>query len=318
MDAVAGTPVRAARRDARPPLVDSAARPRPRGPPRRRERRRHRGGHRPRPVHRQPEHREDGRAIAEAALARGARVTIVAGRVEVPLPAAAAVVHAESTAAMRDAVLDAVIDNPADVLVMAAAVADFRPASAAATKLTRGEGMTLELEPTEDILAEVGARARELRPAAGHRRVRGGDGLARPGARQAPPEGRGPARRERRQRARLGVRHRHQPGRDPRCRRVARRAATALEARGRGPPAGPGRRAVGRTARVARTLARHHGRPHERPDRDRPPPVGPRHREALRRRHAHRHDHRLRLPDGRARGRGGHPADPRRRHRWRR
>jgi phosphopantothenoylcysteine decarboxylase/phosphopantothenate--cysteine ligase len=105
-----------------------------------------------------------GVAIAEAALARGARVTIVAGRVEVPLPGAAHVVHAESTAAMRDAVVDAVIDHPADVLVMAAAVADFRPRAAAATKLTRGEGMTLELEPTEDILAEVGARARALSP----------------------------------------------------------------------------------------------------------------------------------------------------------
>ncbi|HEU0245233.1 MAG TPA: bifunctional phosphopantothenoylcysteine decarboxylase/phosphopantothenate--cysteine ligase CoaBC [Candidatus Limnocylindrales bacterium] len=105
-----------------------------------------------------------GVAIAEAALARGAGVTIVAARVEVPLPAAATVVRAESTAAMRAAVLDAVIDHPADALVMAAAVADFRPAAAAVTKLTRGEGMTLELEPTEDILAEVGARARDLAP----------------------------------------------------------------------------------------------------------------------------------------------------------
>lgn len=105
-----------------------------------------------------------GVAIAEAALARGARVTIVAGRVEVPLPHAAAVVRAESTAQMRAAVIDAVIDQQADVLVMAAAVADFRPRTAADTKLTRGEGLTLELEPTEDILAEVGLRARELTP----------------------------------------------------------------------------------------------------------------------------------------------------------
>jgi phosphopantothenoylcysteine decarboxylase/phosphopantothenate--cysteine ligase len=105
-----------------------------------------------------------GVAIAEAALDRGARVTIVAGRVEVPLPAEAAVVPAESTAAMRTAVIDAVIDHPADALVMAAAVADFRPRTSASTKLTRGAGMTLELEPTEDILAEVGARARELSP----------------------------------------------------------------------------------------------------------------------------------------------------------
>ncbi len=105
-----------------------------------------------------------GVAIAEAALARGARVTLVVGRVEVPLPGAAAVVHAESTAQMRDAIEDAVIGQHADALVMAAAVADFRPATAAATKLTRGEGLRLELEPTEDILAEVGARARDLDP----------------------------------------------------------------------------------------------------------------------------------------------------------
>ena len=105
-----------------------------------------------------------GVAIAEAALARGARVTIVAGRVEVPLPGAAHVVAAESTAAMRDAVEAAVFGQPCDALVMAAAVADFRPRTSAETKLTRGEGLTLDLEPTEDILAEVGARARDLDP----------------------------------------------------------------------------------------------------------------------------------------------------------
>jgi phosphopantothenoylcysteine decarboxylase/phosphopantothenate--cysteine ligase len=105
-----------------------------------------------------------GVAIAEAALARGARVTIVAGRVEVPLPAAAEIVPAESTTAMRAAVLDAVFGRAADVLVMAAAVADFRPVQAAVTKLTRGASLTLELEPTEDILAEVGARARTTNP----------------------------------------------------------------------------------------------------------------------------------------------------------
>jgi phosphopantothenoylcysteine decarboxylase / phosphopantothenate---cysteine ligase len=105
-----------------------------------------------------------GAAIAEAALDRGARVVIVAGRVEVPLPARAQVVHAESTAAMRAAVLDAVIGRGADALIMAAAVADFRPRHAADTKLVRGGSLTLELEPTEDILAEVGARAGEVDP----------------------------------------------------------------------------------------------------------------------------------------------------------
>lgn len=105
-----------------------------------------------------------GVAIAEAALARGARVTIVAGRVEVTLPAAALVVHAESTAEMRTAVIDAVFGRHADILVMAAAVADFRPARLADTKLASGGPFTLDLEPTEDILAEVGARAAQADP----------------------------------------------------------------------------------------------------------------------------------------------------------
>lgn len=100
-----------------------------------------------------------GVAVAEAALARGARVTIVAGRVEVPLPAAAQVIPARSTAAMRAAVIEAVFGGRADVLIMAAAVADFRPAQVAGTKLTRGASLTLVLEPTEDILAEVVTRA---------------------------------------------------------------------------------------------------------------------------------------------------------------
>ena len=65
---------------------------------------------------------------------------------------------------MRDAVVEAVFLGRADALVMAAAVADFRPAHAAPTKLTRDAGLSIELEPTEDILAEVGARAGSLDP----------------------------------------------------------------------------------------------------------------------------------------------------------
>jgi phosphopantothenoylcysteine decarboxylase/phosphopantothenate--cysteine ligase len=59
---------------------------------------------------------------------------------------------------MRDAVLAALDD--ADALVMAAAVADFRPRQASATKLTRRAGLSLDLEPTEDILAQASALAR--------------------------------------------------------------------------------------------------------------------------------------------------------------
>jgi phosphopantothenoylcysteine decarboxylase/phosphopantothenate--cysteine ligase len=94
-----------------------------------------------------------GVAIAEAALARGARVTLIHGMTSVPLPRDAELVDAPTTAAMREAVLAAL--PHADALVMAAAVADFRPRRTAATKLGRDEGLILELEPTEDILAEA-------------------------------------------------------------------------------------------------------------------------------------------------------------------
>jgi phosphopantothenoylcysteine decarboxylase/phosphopantothenate--cysteine ligase len=85
-------------------------------------------------------------------------VTIVAGMVAVSLPADATVIRVETTAEMRDAVLD-LLDG-ADALVMAAAVADFRPRRAATRKLTREEGLTIELEPTEDVLAGAAAVVR--------------------------------------------------------------------------------------------------------------------------------------------------------------
>jgi len=99
-----------------------------------------------------------GAAIAQAAIDRGARVTLIVGHVTAPLPGDAEVIRVETTAEMRDAVLD--ILPSSDVLVMAAAVADFRPRRASATKLERSEGLTLELEPTEDILAGAAAAAR--------------------------------------------------------------------------------------------------------------------------------------------------------------
>jgi phosphopantothenoylcysteine decarboxylase/phosphopantothenate--cysteine ligase len=110
-----------------------------------------------------------GAAIADAALDRGARVTVVAANVEVPLSAGASVVEVGSAAELRAALLGLLraTDGTAglDVLVMAAAVADFRPAHSATTKLERGEGINLALEPTPDILAEVAAIAHdELRP----------------------------------------------------------------------------------------------------------------------------------------------------------
>jgi len=99
-----------------------------------------------------------GMAIAEAALLRGARVTLVKGTTSVEPPEAALVVPAETAAEMRDAVLTALPGS--DALIMAAAVADFRPRVASRTKLARADGLNLELEPTDDILAEAAALAR--------------------------------------------------------------------------------------------------------------------------------------------------------------
>ena len=70
------------------------------------------------------------------------------------------VLHAETTAEMGQAVTAAV--DGADALIMAAAVADFRPRRTADRKLTRDAGLSLELEPTEDILAGVGAMVAAL------------------------------------------------------------------------------------------------------------------------------------------------------------
>jgi phosphopantothenoylcysteine decarboxylase/phosphopantothenate--cysteine ligase len=102
-----------------------------------------------------------GIAVAEAARDRGARVTLVAGMVSVPLPDGVTIVRAETAAEMRVALLGllAVGEGRAsfDALVMAAAVADFRPARPAAGKIARADaGLTLELVPNPDILAEIG------------------------------------------------------------------------------------------------------------------------------------------------------------------
>ncbi|CAN5775125.1 bifunctional phosphopantothenoylcysteine decarboxylase/phosphopantothenate--cysteine ligase CoaBC [soil metagenome] len=105
-----------------------------------------------------------GFAIAEAALERGARVTLVKGTSSASPPDGAFIVEATTAAAMRTAVLDVL--PGCDALVMAAAVADFRPREVAAAKLARGGGLTLDLEPTTDILAEAARIARSPGPTA--------------------------------------------------------------------------------------------------------------------------------------------------------
>jgi phosphopantothenoylcysteine decarboxylase/phosphopantothenate--cysteine ligase len=105
-----------------------------------------------------------GVAIAQAALDRGARVTVVAANVEVPLPDGATTIRVESTADLRAALHRLTHDQTGragfDALVMAAAVSDFRPATTRDTKIERGTGMSLDLEPTPDILGQIARIAR--------------------------------------------------------------------------------------------------------------------------------------------------------------
>jgi phosphopantothenoylcysteine decarboxylase / phosphopantothenate---cysteine ligase len=92
-----------------------------------------------------------GVAIARAAWRRGADVTLIAGHVDVPLPGEVTTVKADTVEAMSKSVAKAL--PSADVLVMAAAPADFRPAEKASTKIKKGRGAAkIELEETEDIL----------------------------------------------------------------------------------------------------------------------------------------------------------------------
>jgi phosphopantothenoylcysteine decarboxylase/phosphopantothenate--cysteine ligase len=101
---------------------------------------------------------KQGHAVAAELLARGARVTLVR-TVDLPVPAGADVVQVETAAEMEAAVLGH--RDPVDIVVMAAAVADFRPKVAADHKLKKADGAPdLVLEPTPDILAALGASRR--------------------------------------------------------------------------------------------------------------------------------------------------------------
>jgi len=99
-----------------------------------------------------------GFALATAARDRGARVTLIAGVTALRVPRGIEHIRATSARAMRDAVLAQI--NDADALVMAAAVADFRPAQSAEHKIKKGdaETLTLELVRNPDILKDVANR----------------------------------------------------------------------------------------------------------------------------------------------------------------
>lgn len=98
-----------------------------------------------------------GYAIAEAAAARGARVILVSGPVHIPPPSGVEVIQVQTANEMRDAVLARMEEST--VIIKAAAVADYHVAQVPTTKMKKtAVRLSLDLDPTPDILAEVGAR----------------------------------------------------------------------------------------------------------------------------------------------------------------
>ena len=96
-----------------------------------------------------------GIALAERAAARGAEVTLVAANVSLSEPAGIKRIDVETTEELAEAL--AAEAPSAHVVLMAAAVADFRPAEAAEGKIGREGALELRLEPTEDVLAGLAA-----------------------------------------------------------------------------------------------------------------------------------------------------------------
>jgi phosphopantothenoylcysteine decarboxylase / phosphopantothenate---cysteine ligase len=95
-----------------------------------------------------------GAAIAGAALNAGHSVTTILGPISVPFPEKTRRIDIESAKQMLDAVLGEFPGH--DLLIMAAAVADYRPVKSSTAKIAREGKMVLELEPTEDVVAAAG------------------------------------------------------------------------------------------------------------------------------------------------------------------
>ena len=116
-----------------------------------------------------------GFALADAAAARGAQVTVVAANVSLPRNPAVSYLDVATAAQLEAACADAF--DSADVLLMAAAVADFRPAEPVDHKLAKRErtDLTLRLEATADVLAALGARRRDGQTLVGFAAEHGGD-----------------------------------------------------------------------------------------------------------------------------------------------
>ena len=99
-----------------------------------------------------------GYSVAEAAVRRGARVLVVSGPTAMAPPVGAEITRIESAEQMRQAVLDLL--GQASIVIMTAAVSDYRAKSIAEQKIKRKGSMVLELEPTADILKEISLRKR--------------------------------------------------------------------------------------------------------------------------------------------------------------
>jgi phosphopantothenoylcysteine decarboxylase / phosphopantothenate---cysteine ligase len=98
-----------------------------------------------------------GYALAAQAVRRGAQVTLVTGPTHLPPPSGIRVIPVQTALEMRDAVLHAA--GSATIVIKAAAVADYRPGRLATEKMaSKQAGLRLELEPTPDILRELGAQ----------------------------------------------------------------------------------------------------------------------------------------------------------------
>ena len=159
---------------------------------------------------------KQGEAVAVEAAARGASVVLVTAAGDRPPPPGVEVVRVDTAAEMEAEVLARA--PSADAVVMAAAVADFRPKAAADGKLRKDEGVPdVVLEPTTDILAALGRARRPgqvlvgFAAETGDPRPRAREKLRAKGARRH--------RGQRRHRPRRRVRPRHQRGRDHRGRR---------------------------------------------------------------------------------------------------
>ncbi len=99
-----------------------------------------------------------GYALADAAQSRGAKVTLISGPSALHPPPHCQLVKVTTADQMRQAVLERMTD--ATLVIKAAAVADYRPVNVSEQKLKRSGNLTIELAPTEDILAEVVRRRR--------------------------------------------------------------------------------------------------------------------------------------------------------------